>query len=287
MTSTTPKAVGRKVALSAADQLGRRTASRRVLPTMLIVGGQRCGTTTLFKTLVQHAGFLGPTLRKGVHYFDLAPERSLDWYRGHFPTRSTVEKLERRTGHPVVVGESSPYYLWHPLTAERIAAALPDVRVVALLRDPVERAYSAHAHELARGFETEPFERALELEADRLRGEEDRLRTGAVLRSLPHQHLAYVARGEYVDQLERMESAIGRERMLVLDSADFWSDPERDWPRVTAFLGLPDQAVQLERHNARSRSPMPDSVRERLEDHYARFDERLAHWWGQTPSWRR
>jgi hypothetical protein len=254
---------------------------------MLIVGGQRCGTTTLFKALVQHQGFVGPTLRKGVHYFDLAPEKPLEWYRAHFPTQTSVAKAQRRAGHPIVVGESSPYYLWHPLSAERIAAALPGVRVVALLRDPVERAYSAHAHELARGFETEPFERALQLEAERLRGETERLRTGAVLRSLPHQHLAYVERGEYVDQLERMESAVGRDNMLVLDSADFWSAPERDWPQVTAFLGLPDQKVQLERHNARSRSPMADSVRARLEDHYAPFDERLARWWGQTPSWRR
>ncbi|MCZ3386588.1 MAG: sulfotransferase domain-containing protein, partial [Actinomycetia bacterium] len=186
--SSTVKDVGRKAALVAADQIGQRTASRRVLPDMLIVGGQRCGTTTLFKALAQHRAFLGPTLRKGVHYFDLRADQSLDWYRAHFPTRGAVENLRRAGDGRVVVGESSPYYLWHPLAADRIARTLPAVRVVALLRDPVERAYSAHAHELARGFETESFEDALALEDQRLAGEEDPLRSGAPARSLAPQH---------------------------------------------------------------------------------------------------
>ena len=285
--SGTVKDVSRKLALVAADQLGRRTAKHRVLPDMLIVGGQRCGTTTLFKALAQHHGFLGPTMRKGVHYFDLHPEQSIEWYRAHFPTHGAVESARREGEGRVVVGESSPYYLWHPLTAARIAHALPGVRVIALLRDPVERAYSAHAHELARGFETEPFERALELESDRLKGEEERLRSEEIPRSLAHQHLAYVKRGEYIDQLERMERAVGAENMLVLDSSDFWSNPERDWPRVTQFLGLSDQDVSLKRHNARSRAPMGDALREQLNAHYSPFDERLASWWGHVPSWRR
>ena len=285
--SSTVKGVARKAALVAADRIGRGTASRRVLPNMLIVGGQRCGTTTLFKALAQHESFLGPTLRKGVHYFDLQSEQSLDWYRSHFPTRGAVENARSRGDGRVVVGESSPYYLWHPLTAERIARALPAVRVIALLRDPVERAYSAHAHELARGFETESFERALELEAERLDGEEARLRSGAVARSLAHQHLAYVRRGEYIDQLQRMERAVGRDQMLVLDSADFWATPERDWPHVTSFLGIADQEVVFERHNARSRAPMSEDLRARLDAHYLPFDERLARWWGRVPSWRR
>jgi hypothetical protein len=254
---------------------------------MLIAGGQRCGTTTLFKALSQHPSFLGPTLRKGVHYFDLHPEEPLDWYRAHFPTASTARSLERRHEGPVVVGESSPYYLWHPLAAARIAETLPDVRIVTLLRDPVERAYSAHAHELARGFETEPFERALELEEERIAGEEERLRSGEIDRSLAHQHLAYVQRGQYIDQLERMAAAVGRDRLLVLDSADFWSDPDRHWPELTAFLGLADAPVQLAQHNARSRAPMSADLRARLTNHYAPYDERLAIWWGRTPSWRR
>ena len=280
------KDASRRAALVAADQLGHRTASRRALPTMLIVGGQRCGTTTLFKALMQHPSFVGPTLRKGVHYFDLNNSRPVDWYRAHFPTKASMAALQQRTGGAVVVGESSPYYLWHPLAAERIALTLPGVRIVALLRDPVDRAYSAHAHELARGFESESFERALELEPERLAGEEQRLANGEITRSLPHQHQAYVSRGEYIDQLERMAAAVGRENLLVLDSAELWSAPDQNWPAITSFLRVPHHAVALAQHNARSRAPMSDRLRAQLEEHYEPFDARLANWWGRTPSWR-
>ena len=64
-----------------------------------------------------------------------------------------------------------------------------------LVRDPVERAYSAHAHELARGFETEPFERALELEDQRLSGEAERIVADPGYLSHSHQHHAYRAQG--------------------------------------------------------------------------------------------
>jgi hypothetical protein len=114
-----------------------------------------------------------------------------------------------------------------------------------------------------------------------------RLRSGELTRSPAHQHLAYVRRGEYINQLQRMERAVGRDHMLVLDSADFWAMPERDWPQVTSFLGIADQDVTFERHNARSRAPMSEALRSELDAHYLPFDERLATWWGRIPSWRR
>src|SRR5690606_15296632 len=138
-----------------ADLAGQATRGRRALPDVLLAGAQRCGTTTLFRALLQHPRVLGPTLRKGEHYFDTGYGRGLDWYRGRFPTRRAVRAAGGGTG--AVVCESSPYYLFHPLCAERIAADLPGVKVVVMLRDPVERAYSAHAHETARGYETQPF----------------------------------------------------------------------------------------------------------------------------------
>ena len=284
---TSMKVLTRRAARQAVDRLGHRTASRRALPTMLIAGGQRCGTSTLFRALSSHPSFVGPTMRKGVHYFDLNFDKPLTWYRAHFPTKSALESVQHRTGSPAVVGESSPYYMWHPLAPDRIARSLPGVRVIVLLRDPVERAYSAHAHELARGFETEPFEKALTLEAERLQGQEEGLESGELTHSQAYQHLAYVRRGEYITQVERLAAAVGKDNLLVLDSADFWAEPDQHWPEVATFLGLSDHPVSIAQHNARSRAPMSDQLRAQLQDHYTPFDERLARWWGRTPSWRR
>ena len=267
---------------------GRLTSPARMLPGFLIAGAQRCGTTSMYRTLSQHPAVVKAVLHKGVHYFDMNYDRGPSWYRAHFPLRAAGRRAGRIARAAAITFESSPYYMFHPLAAERIARDLPDVKLLVLVRDPVERAYSAHAHELARGFESEPFERALELEDERLRGEEDRIRQDPYYLSLSHQHHAYLARGRYAEQLDRLERMVGADRIHVVDSGDFFSEPEPVYDGVLKFLGLHSHGYpEFERHNARPRSPMPAQLRARLDDHFGPFDEKLADWLGRTPSWRR
>jgi hypothetical protein len=150
---------------------GRLTAERRMLPSFLICGGQRCGTTSLYRALAAHPAIVKAVLHKGVHYFDVGYRRGMRWYRGHFPLHRHAERIEREHGVAAQTFESSPYYMYHPHAVARIAEDLPGVKLVVLVRDPVERAYSQHAHEVARGFETErDFARAIALEPVRMRG---------------------------------------------------------------------------------------------------------------------
>ena len=267
---------------------GRMTAPARMAPSFLICGGQRCGTTSLYRALAAHPVVLKAVLHKGVHYFDTSYRRGMSWYRGHFPLKSSGEKIQQRYGEPAQTFESSPYYMYHPQAAARIARDLPGAKLVVLVRDPVERAYSGHSHELARGYETEPFDRAVALEAERLAGERERMVADPGYESHAWQHHAYLRRGQYHEQLVALERLVGRERLHVVDSQDFWTDPEPSFAGVLRFLGLPPHPrTVFERHNARSRSPLPAALRTELEEHFAPHDERLAAWLGRTPSWRR
>jgi hypothetical protein len=259
-----------------------------MLPGFLIVGAQRCGTTSLYRALSQHHLVLKAVLHKGVHYFDENYGRGIGWYQAHFPLKARARLAAGRGGIAATAFESSPYYMFHPLAAQRIARDLPGVKLVVLVRDPVERAYSAHAHELARGYETEPFERALELEPSRLAGEADRMAAEPAYVSHSHQHHAYTARGHYIDQLERLEELVGRDRIHVVDAGAFWVSPEPSFRAVLEFLGLPyDGSIALAQHNSRPRSPMADRLRKELLEHFRPYDERLAKWLGEELSWRR
>jgi hypothetical protein len=275
-----------RVAHTMSVSAGRLTAWARMLPGFLIVGAQRCGTTSMYRTLSQHPAVLKAVLHKGVHYFDTGYEHGPSWYQGHFPLRSRAARVGRAVGETPLTFESSPYYMFHPLAAQRISRDLPGVKLLVLVRDPVERAYSAHAHETARGYETEPFERALELEHERLAGEAERIVSQPGYLSHSHQHHAYRSRGRYADQLERLDELFGH-RVHVVDSGRFFNDPEPVYDGVLDFLGLRHHGYPVfERYNARPRSPMPETLRTGLSEHFLPYDERLSRWLGRPPSWR-
>lgn len=279
---------GYRQARRAVTAWGRLTAPARVLPDFLIVGAQRCGTTSLFKSLAEHPDVIAPGLTKGVHFFDTDFPRGLAWYRSHFPSRARMQWHQRREGARPITGEASPYYMFHPAVSGRIARDLPGVKAIALLRDPVERAYSAYTHERARGFENMDFLDALAAENDRLAGESERLLADPAYVSRVHQHNAYLARGRYADQLRRLEADLGRDNLLVLDADDLFSDFAAVMPVICDFLGLrPWVPEEFEQRNARPRSKLEPMLRERLRGQFDLADADLAQWWGRTPSWRR
>ena len=119
------------------------------LPGFLIIGAQKSGTTTLFAMLGTHPQLTRPT-DKEVHYFSLHYERGEAWYRRHFKGE--------------IAFEASPYYIFHPAAPERIRATIPNAKLIAILRDPVQRSISHYFHSVLKGHETLPMLEALHAE---------------------------------------------------------------------------------------------------------------------------
>jgi hypothetical protein len=160
----------------------------------------------------------------------------MGWYLTHFP------KIKEDNGSPErvpITGEASPYYLFHPHVPARVRALLPDVRLLVLLRNPVERAYSHYHHEVIRGYETLSFEEAVAQEEERLAGEETKMHLDPRYYSLSHQRYSYLARGLYLEQLERWMRHFPREQFLILQSEILYRDSEACLRAVCEFLGLP------------------------------------------------
>ena len=265
---------------------GSATAGRRQLPSFILVGVQRAGTTSLFRALMSHPLIHSANYHKGVNYFDINYNREFSWYQGHFPT---VASLRRRggtvPGEPMTF-EASGYYMFHPCAPERMARHLPEVRVIAMLRDPVERAFSAYKHESARGFETESFERALDLEDERLDGQVERMVADPDFHSFSHRHHAYVRRGQYAEQLQRLRAHFPAEQIHVLESESFFEHPEETYSGVLDFLGVPQVLPdRFDRWNGRPSAPMAEVTRVRLRDHFASHDRALAAQLGREPAW--
>ena len=284
MARAAPRSV-RNAVRGAGRVLGRATSGARTLPTFLVIGAQRGGTTTLYHYLVQHPQVLGAVADKEVHFFDLRYATGLGAYRGAFPTAGAVRRVARDRG-AVAIGEATPYYLFHPAVPGRVAKDLPDVRLLAVLRDPVARAWSHYRHEVELGFEDLSFEYALQAEAARTAGAAELLAADPAATSFAHHHHAYVARGRYVEQLERWWRLIPRERLLLVRSEDLHRDPAPIFDAICAHLGIDAwQPAAWRAYNATKPAGMPPATDAMLRELFAPWNERLAAATGRDWAW--
>lgn len=268
-----------------------RASSRAgLLPSFLVIGAQRAGTTTLFDALRRHPDIVRPTPRepviagKEVRFFDKNFWRDVDWYRSFFQP-SVRQRLGLLRGTELVAGESTPYYLFHPIVPERVAATIPDVRLIALLRNPIERAYSHYQLARRNGREKLSFAEAVAVEEKRLAGTEKKLRDPQA-RVWHHRAHSYVARGLYADQLERWLAYFPREQLLVLRAEDLFAQPDRILTEVLAFLGLRPLPLAKARHRNRAvYAPLDPEVRALLEERFAEPNRKLARLLGDEFTW--
>ena len=267
----------RAVVRNAVWTWGRATSFARPLPDFLILGAQKAGTTAVYAYLRWHPRITGPSWKE-VSYFDRHYRRGVRWYRGHFPIRSRGR----------LVGEASPGYLFHPLAPARVRETVPDAKLVVLLRDPVDRALSHYHHEVGLGREPLSFEDALAAEAERTRGEEERLVTDPAYFSRAWWDYAYVARGRYADQLERWFAVFPREQLLVLASEELAADPPGVYRRVLEFLGAPaHDLARYPRVYEQQYEAMAPETRRRLAEEFAEPNARLHELLGRDFGWSR
>ena len=254
-----------------------RALGPRMVPSFLVIGAKRSGTTSLYEYLRQHPDVFGGLVPKGTHYFDVNFSRGWDWYLANFPPEFAARVARRRRRHQPVTGEASPYYLFHPMAPPRIAAALPDVRLIAVLRDPIERAYSHYQYELARGAEHLAPEDAFDREDGRLAGEAERMAAEPGYESFEHRHHSYLARGRYAEQLEALYAHVAPERVLVLQSEALFADPDAAMQAVHRFLGCRSVPVRDARpfKALGAGDAVPPSLRVSLERHFREPNERL------------
>ena len=281
----------RAAAIRAIDQRLARTvrrlsASLRLLPDFIIIGAQRCGTTSLYAYLCSHPAVV-PAAKKEIHFFDGACKDNPQVYRSYFPTRlyKSYRQLVRR--QTTVTGEASPYYLFHPLAPYNASRMLPRVKLIVLLRNPIERAYSHYWHEVRTGYESLSFEQAIECEGERLKGERERtiLHKGAY-RSVAHQRFSYLARGIYADQIEVWQRLFHKEQMLILRSETFYAEPAATLGRVADSLGLSPHTFKADIVYQQGNYPeMATSTRKDLEEYFLPHNARLFALLGRDLEW--
>jgi hypothetical protein len=248
------------------------------LPDFIVIGVQKGGTTVLYRLLSGHPD-VRPAALKEIHYFDDHFDEGAEWYRRCFPTK-------QEDGRRTITGEATPAYLFDPLVPKRMAEVVPEARLIALLRNPVDRAYSHYNQRVRRGLETRSFEEAVYEQELWLLGGTDGLSERETHHWTREPGRSYLSRGIYVDQLARFSRFFDKGQLLVLKSEDLSKKPRETFPRILTFLDLPDwhPEQRVARNTGRYESMGP-ATRRRLEEFFRPHNRRLYEYVGIDFGW--
>ncbi|MFC1922354.1 sulfotransferase domain-containing protein [Chloroflexota bacterium] len=263
----------------------RLTANLRQLPDFIIIGTQRGGTTSLYNYLIEHPNVIPPFIKE-THFFDNHFDKGANWYRAFFPLSAYTSYLQRAHQSEFVTGEATPYYLFYPHAPKRIKATCPWVKLIIVLRNPIDRAYSHYHHEVRLGVENLTFEEALERERQELPSETERISTDEGYQSFSHQNYSYLSRGIYINQLEFWNNYFPKEQFLVLRSEDLFSNPRTTLERTTEFLGMKNlESIKFDVHNALPYQKIKESTQRTLLDYFEPYNQKLYRYLGMNLGW--
>ncbi|WP_293352561.1 MULTISPECIES: sulfotransferase [unclassified Microcoleus] len=235
-------------------------------PDFIIIGSPRCGTTSLYKYITSHPHIL-PAANKEICFFSEHFNKGLAWYQAHFPPPIDA--------HHFLTGEATPTYLTHPLAASRLHGCLPKVKLIVILRNPVDRALSHYQMLVRRGTECRTFEKAIDAELQLL--------SAATETSLADKSFwkdcHYIYKSLYACSLKQWMNLFPKEQFLILQSEEFYANPAATLSQVFNFLDLPDyQLRDYKQYNGGNYQPANDVVCQRLREYFQQHNQELAEY---------
>jgi hypothetical protein len=202
------------------------------LPNFICPGAAKAGTTSIYEILVQHPDVFLSRVNKEAHFFDYDEnyKKGIQWYLKTFFSAYNNEK---------VMGDITPLYMYLPEAVERIYKDLgKDIKIVFMLRDPVERAYSHYKFNMKRGYEKGGFEQAIEKESQRINHD-----------FFQKIHYSYIDRGLYTKQIKYFLNFFSKENMhFITFEEDFIKHKENTITGLLEFLNLAPFDLKIEKH---------------------------------------
>ena len=256
-----------------------------VLPDFLIIGAARSGTTSLYQYLVQHPN-IESCVVKQLHFFDQYFQRGTNWYRMNFPSSWKKFCAAKIKKNKFITGEATPYYLQNPNAPKRVFELIPDVKLIALLRNPIDRAYSHFKRRKKNLSEKLSFEEAAEQEEIRIKDEIKKMEEDAGYFSYTYHRLSYIHAGLYAEHLERWLKVFPRKQLLIVQTEEFQKNTPEVYNRILKFLEMPPFRLKAYKQFQKSESSsMNLQTRKRLIDYCKPYNEKLFSLIGARFDW--
>jgi len=257
------------------------TGPIRSLPDFIIIGTARSGSTSLYYNICQHPCVLSAAYDE-LGYFDSNFHLGLNWYRSLFPTLFSKWIVKQKKQF-AITGEDTPFYIWNPLVAKRILKILPKIKLIVVLRNPVDRAYSNYHLGIRAGSENLSFEDAIQIELKKLNEINDEFEHNVEKYTIPR---SYIAKGFYANQLKIWLELFNSEQLIIISTEDLESNPQGTLDRIYDFLKIPKNHKLIpEKQKKASYPKMKNETREFLINLYKKNNAELFTMIGQKFDW--
>lgn len=257
------------------------TSSIRVLPSFIIVGAVRCGTTSLYYNICEHSSVL-PASYDEIGFFDSNYELGISWYKSMFPTKFEIKKIKSKTGNSIT-GEDTPFYFWDKKSIQRIKKNIPKIKLIVLLRNPIDRAYSNYHLGVRLGSESLSFEDSIKKEIQLLE-KENSFENDEIKKFLRPR--SYIAKGLYYQQIKNWFDVFSKDQILVLNTENLSDKPNQTLKQIFEFLDLPNEKIQnIQNRKVGNYQKMNKDTREYLKKIFKPQNEKLFKILGREFEW--
>jgi len=247
------------------------------LPEFYIIGAAKSGTSSLYTALTQHPGIID-RIDKEIHFFDHPQKRNkgIAYYKAHFLPEFQKKQISKRLGYTPLEGDATPF-MFHFWIPKWLFDVNPHAKLIAILRNPVDRALSAYYHNKRRGREPLSFEDVIALETDRVKQESENLKIDPQASIYNYSTFSYLGRGRYYEQLTRWLEFFPQEQLCVISFEEFVSNQTETCSKLFNFLGLPE--YQVKRNNKLNsgsyQKSMNGELRQKLKTYFEKHNQKL------------
>ncbi|WP_428327287.1 sulfotransferase domain-containing protein [Nitrosopumilus sp.] len=243
----------------------------RLLPNFIIIGAVRSGTTSLYYDICEHSCVL-PADYDEIGFFDSNYELGINWYKSMFPTKIESKKIELKTGI-CITGEDTPFYFWDTDASKRIKNEIPKIKLIILLRNPIDRAYSNYNLGKRSGNESLSFEDAIKKEIELLKKNND-FESDKIEKF--RRNRSYIAKGLYHNQIRKWLALFSKDQILILNTEDLEENPHQALKKVFGFLGLPNEEIKnIQHRKVANYEKMNVETRQFLSNLFKPYNEKL------------
>ena len=255
----------------------------RVLPNFIVIGVGRGATTTLHHNLSKN-----PCLHSAAYdeagFFDDNFHLGESWYRSLFPTKFTKNKIIKNYNH-FLSYEVTPSYIRKPWVARRIKKLLPNVKLIAILRNPVDRAYSHYNMGVNESNHKRSFEEVIKMDLDLLeRSKESKSDSDTYFKTIVEK--SYLARGFYAEQLKFWFKLFDKKQIHITTTENLAANPNETFNEIFNFLDIANFKISnLENKRKGNYSPLDKDIKFQLTSFFKPYNEELYKLIGKNFNW--